>query len=122
MATEFKKVSLADIPTSLTTLYTTPSNCDTVVIGCLICNKHSAEITVDVMIDVETGISVGGNTNEDVYLVKGVSVPTGTSLDIINGNKVVLANTSTNTGDALRILSSNTNADVLLSILENTQE
>ena len=120
MAPEFKKVSLADIPTSLTTLYTTPSNCDTVVIGCLICNKHSSDITVDVMIDVETGISVGGNTNEDVYLVKGVTIPSGSSLDIIDGNKVVLANTSTNTGDALRILASNTNADVLLSILENT--
>ena len=31
MATEFKKVSLADIPTSLTDLYSVPSNCDTVV-------------------------------------------------------------------------------------------
>jgi len=120
MATEFKKVSLADIPTSLTTVYTTPSNCDTVVIGCLICNRHSSDITVDVQIVVETGITVGGNTNENVYLVKAVTIPTGTSLDIINGNKVVLANTSTNTGDALRILSSNTSADVLLSILENT--
>jgi len=120
MATEFKKVSLADIPTSLTDLYSVPSNCDTVVIGLLICNKHSSDITVDVMIDVEAGITVGSSANEDVYLVKGVTVPSGGALDLINGNKVVLANTSTNAGDKLRILSSNTNADVLLSILENT--
>ena len=120
MATEFKKVSMADIPTSLTTLYTTPSTCDTVVIGCLICNRHSSDITVDLQVVVETSITVGGNTNEDVYLVKGVTIPTGSSLDIINGNKVVLVNTASSTGDALRILSSNTNADVLLSILENT--
>ena len=69
---------------------------------------------------VESGITVGGNTNEDVYLVKAVTIPTGTSLDIIHGNKVVLANTSTKTVVDLRILSSNTSADVLLSILENT--
>ena len=120
MATEFKKISLADIPTSLTTLYTVPSNCDTVVIGCLICNKHSSDITADVLIDVETGVTVGAAANEDVYLIKGVTIPTGASLDIINGNKGVLANTSTNTGDAIRVLASNTNADVLLSVLEHT--
>ena len=121
MATEFKKVSVANIGTSLQTIYTTPSNCDTVVIGCLVCNKHSSDITVDIMIDVETGVTVGGTTNADVYLVKGVTIPTGGSLDIINGNKVVLANTSSSTGDAIRILASvNAVSDVLLSILENT--
>ena len=73
------------------------------------------------MIDIETSVTVGGTTNADVYLVKGVTIPTGSSLDIINGNKVVLVNTSSSTGDAIKILASvNAVSDVLLSILENT--
>jgi len=121
MATEFKKVSLADIPTSLTTIYTVPNTCDTVVIGCLVCNKHSADITVDIQIVVETGVTVGAAANENIYLVKGVTIPSGGSLDIINGNKVVLVNTASSTGDAIRMLASVADkADVLLSILENT--
>tara|TARA_R110002020_G_C15965896_1_gene747023 strand:+ start:50 stop:418 length:369 start_codon:yes stop_codon:yes gene_type:complete len=122
MATEFKKVSLALSSTSVTNLYRAPANCDTVVIGLLVCNRHSADITVTVDIDVETGVTVGSAANTDINLVKDVIVPTGSSLDLIDGNKIVLVNTSgtDGNGDLLRITSSHADTDVLVSILENT--
>ena len=79
----------------------------------LFCNKHSSAITVDAMIEVQSG------QGEDSYIIKDVSIPTGSSLEVISG-KVVVANTGSGTGDIIQVRASNTNCDVTLSILENT--
>ena len=121
MATEFKRVCMADVPTTAlkntsnanSDLYSVPSNCDTVVVGMLFCNKHSSDITVDAMIEVQSG------QGEDAYIVKDVTVPVGSSLEVIAG-KIVVANTGSGTGDIIQVRASNTNCDVVLSILENT--
>ena len=79
MATEFKRKTMADVPTTAlpnttnanSDLYTAPANCDTVIIGLLLTNKSGASCVADVVIEVQSG------QGEDVYLVKGAQIPTG---------------------------------------------
>jgi len=122
MATEFKRATMADIVTTAlpntananSDLYTVPANCDTVIIGMLLSNKLGQSVNADVMIEVQSG------QGENVYLVKGVQVPAGSSLEIISG-KVVVANTGAGTGDTVQVRCDTASAlDVTLSILENT--
>ena len=122
MATEFKRSTMADVPTTAlpntantnSDLYTVPSNCDTVVIGMLLTNKSGQSVNADAMIEVQSG------QGENVYLVKGVQVPSGASLEIIVG-KVVVANTGSGTGDTVQVRCDTASAlDATLSVLENT--
>ena len=128
MATEFKRVVFANVPAgtitaSGQTIYATPANCDTVVIGCLLTNTSGASITADVLIATQASTSsgaVGSLGNDDVYLIKGAQVPVGSSLEVISG-KVVVANTGSGTGDAIQVRCSTANSmDATISILENT--
>ena len=127
MATEFKRVVFANVPAgtitaSGQTIYATPANCDTVVIGCLLTNTSGASITADVLIATQASTSgaVGSLGNDDVYLIKGAVVPVGSSLEVISG-KVVVANTGSGTGDAIQVRCSTANSmDATISILENT--
>ena len=127
MATEFKRVVFANVPAgtitaSGQTIYATPANCDTVVIGCLLTNTSGASITADVLIATQASTSgaVGSLGNDDVYLIKGAQVPVGSSLEVISG-KVVVANTGSGTGDAIQVRCSTANSmDGTISILENT--
>ena len=109
MATEFKRVVFANVPAgtitaSGQTIYATPANCDTVVIGCLLTNTSGASITADVLIATQASTSgaVGSLGNDDVYLIKGAQVPVGSSLEVISGN-VVVANTGSGTGYAINV-------------------
>jgi len=122
MATEFKRATMADVPTTAlpntantnSDLYTVPSNCDTVVIGMLLTNKSGQSVNADAMIEVQSG------QGENVYLVKGVQVPSGAALEIIVG-KVVVANTGSGTGDTVQVRCDTASAlDATLSVLENT--
>ena len=127
MATEFKRVVFANVPAgtitaSGQTIYATPANCDTVVIGCLLTNTSGASITADVLIATQASTSgaVGSLGNDDVYLIKGAQVPVGSSLEVISG-KVVVANTGSGTGDAIQVRCSTANSmDATISISENT--
>ena len=127
MATEFKRVVFANVPAgtitaSGQTIYATPANCDTVVIGCLLTNTSGASITADVLIATQVGTSgaAGSLGNDDVYLIKGAVVPVGSSLEVISG-KVVVANTGGSTGDAIHVRCSATSSmDATISLLENT--
>jgi hypothetical protein len=123
MATEFKRVTMGDVPNTAlpnttnanSDLYTVPANCDTVVIGLLLTNISAGVIVVDVLIEVQSG------QGEDVFLLKNANVPYGSSLEVISG-KVVLANTGSGTGDTLQVRCQTgaTHLDATLSILENT--
>ena len=127
MATEFKRVVFSSVPAGTITasgqqIYATPSNCDTVVIGCLLTNTSGSSITADVLIATQVGTSgaVGALGNNDVYLIKGALVPVGSSLEGISG-KVVVANTGSGTGDAIHVrCSAATSMDATISVLENT--
>jgi len=122
MATEFKRATMADIVTTAlpntananSDLYTVPANCDTVVIGMLLTNKSGQSVNADAMIEVQSG------QGENVYLIKGVQIPSGSSLEVISG-KVVVANTGGGVGDTVQVRCDTASAlDATLSILENT--
>ena len=55
-------------------------------------------------------------TNQEVFLVKNVPIPTGSSLELLSGNKVVLQNT-----DVLKVdCDTSAKIDATLSIMEIT--
>lgn len=127
MATEFKRKTMADIPTTAlpvtaaaagttSNLYNAGvANCDTVIIGLLFTNKSGASVVVDAMLVVESG------QGENVYLIKGAQVPVGSALEVISG-KVVVANTAgSGLGDCLQVRCDTASAiDATVSVLENT--
>jgi hypothetical protein len=86
---------------------------ESIVIGITIANKSTAGITCDVFID-----ALGGAT-DDVYVVKDASIPAGSSLEVMSGNKLVLMNTGS-AGDVLKMTSSTASAaDGIVSVLED---
>ena len=107
MANTFKRKVLANIDTSLATVYTVPSATTTVVIGLTLANVTSGTITADVQL-VTSG--------DDPYIVKDIPIPAGSSVEVMSGNKIVMETT-----DILKVLGSATNSvDATLSIMEIT--
>jgi hypothetical protein len=123
MATEFKRKTMGDIPTtalpntsdSTSDLYTVPANCDSVIIGLLLTNISAGVIVVDALIEVQSG------QGEDVFLLKNANIPYGSALEIISG-KVVVANTGSGTGDTVQVRCQTgaSHVDAVISVLENT--
>ena len=116
MANTFKVKTNDAMPSSAgtpLTLYTGKSATTTVVIGLVLCNVHSTSVTASVKLVSNTSDT---ETNEDVLLVKDVSIPAGSSLELLSGGKVVIQAT-----DVIQIDCSVANKiDATLSILEIT--
>jgi len=122
MANDFKRFVKKDIGTgegaSGSTVYTVPAGAgssalESIVIGITIANKSTAGITCDVFIDALGGAS------DDVYIVKDASIPAGSSLEVMSGNKLVLQN-SGSAGYVLKMTSSTASAaDGIVSVLED---
>ncbi len=96
MANTFKVVSHDVMPVSSGTpedLYTTPGSTTTVVLGMVLANVHTTQITTSVKLVSDT--SGGGRTatNTTTFLLKDAPIPVGGSLEILSGNKVVLETT-----------------------------
>jgi len=123
MATEFKRLTMGDVPNTAlpntndgtSDLYVVPSNCDTVIIGLLLTNISAGVIVVDVLIEGQSG------QGDDVFLLKNSNIPYGSALEVISG-KVVVANTGSGTGDTVQVRCQTgaTHLDAVISILENT--
>ena len=117
MANDFKRICTPSISNSSnSTIYAVPNNSgaavESIVIGITAANKTSSGVTIDIFIDNEDG-------SNDVYIVKGASIPAGASLEVMSGNKLVLQNDGTN-GDNLEALASAANSvDVTVSVLED---
>ena len=116
MANNFKVKTNAAMPSSAgtpLTLYTCPSSTQTIVIGLTLCNVHTTSVTADVQLVSDTSDT---ETNETVLLVKDVSIPAGSSLELLTGGKVVAQAT-----DIIKIdCSVSAKLDATLSILEIT--
>ena len=118
MANTFKVVTNDAMPTSASTplaLYTVPSSTTTIVLGLILANVHSASVTASVQLTSSTAGS-NPNTNANVWLAKDVSIPVGSSLEILSGSKVVLQTTD----DILIDCSVTGKIDAALSIMEQT--
>jgi len=121
MANDFKRFTKPDVGTSTgasaDAVYTVPagsgsSALESIVIGITLANKATTGITADVFLDNYDG-------SNDVYIVKGASIPAGSSLEIMSGNKIVVQNDGT-TGDVIRVSSSAaTSLDATVTVLED---
>ena len=96
MANTFKVVSHDVMPASSGTpedLYTCPGSTTTIILGMVLANVHTSQVTVSVKLVSDT--SGGGRTatNTTTFLLKDAPLPVGSSLEILSGNKVVLETT-----------------------------
>ena len=115
MANTFKLKTKAGIDASLVTVYTVPSSTTTVVIGLTLANINAGSVTADAQI---VTASSSGENADDVYVVKSIPLPAGSSVEVMAGNKIILQ-----TGDIVKAGGSNSSgadADIILSIMEIT--
>ena len=115
MANTFKVVTKAGV-TSEDVIYTVASSTTTVVLGIMLGNTTTSQITATVTLDPNTGRRAGANdeANQAVELVTNAPIPSGSSLELLAGNKVVMETT-----DALKLTASGA-TDIAVSIMEIT--
>ena len=75
-------------------------------------NMTTSGLTVSIFIDIEDG-------SNDVFIVKDATIPAGTSLEVMSGNKLVLQNDGTNADNLEGIASAASSLDVTVSVLED---
>ena len=121
MANDFKRFAKPSVGTSTgasaDAVYTVPAGAgstalESIVIGITLANKSSSGVTASVFLDNEDG-------SNDVYIVKDATVPAGSSLEVMSGNKIVVQNDGSN-ADVIRV-SCNTGSslDALITVLED---
>ena len=115
MANTFKCVTKAGV-TSLDVIYTVASSTTTVVLGLVLGNTTTSQVTATVTLNTDTSARSGANdeANQPVELVTNAPIPAGSSLELLSGNKVVLEAT-----DEIKVSASGA-TDVALSIMEIT--
>ena len=115
MANTFKLVTKAGV-TSADVIYTVASSTTTVVLGIMLGNTTTSQVTPTVTIESDTGNRSGGNdeANQTVELVTNAPIPAGSSLELLAGNKVVMETT-----DVLKLTASGA-TDIAMSIMEIT--
>ena len=115
MANTFKVVTKAGV-TSEDVIYTVAGSTTTVVLGIMLGNTTTSQVTATVTLDTNTGSRAGNNdeSNQAVELVTNAPIPAGSSLELLAGNKVVMETT-----DALKLTASGA-TDIALSIMEIT--
>lgn len=108
MANVFKLKTKANVGVTTVSIYTVPAATTTTVIGITLANVSGSGINV--------GVGVSRVTQESIRLLKNVPIPQGSTLEFMQGNKIVLEET-----DTLTVISdSNNSLDVALTILEMT--
>ena len=95
MANTFKVVTFAAEPASAGTaykMYTCASSTTSVVLGLILTKINTTSVTAEVVLVSDTGNRGGANnvSNGTSFLVKDVSIPAGSSLEVLTGGKVVL--------------------------------
>ena len=116
MANIFKVKTNGAMPASSgtpLTLYTGKTSTTAVVLGLILCNIHTSAVTATVQLVSDTSDT---ETNETVKVVNDVSIPAGSSLEVLSGSKVIIQAT-----DVLNIDCSVTaKIDASLSVMEIT--
>ena len=121
MANDFKRFTKPDVGTSTgasaDAVYTVPAGAgstalESIIIGITLANKTAAGITASVFLDNYDG-------SNDVYIVKDATIPAGSSLEVMSGNKIVVQNDGS-TGDVIRVSSGTATAiDATVTVLED---
>lgn len=119
MANDFKRFTVSSVNTSVgasaSAVYTVPSSgsaMESIVIGITLANKTSTGVTASVFLDNYTG-------SNDVYIVKDATIPAGSSLEVMAGNKIVVQGDGS-TNDVIRVSAGTATAvDATVSVLED---
>ena len=108
MANNFKLRTKANVGVTTVGIYTVPVSTSTTILGITLANVSGTGINVTV--------GIARTLADDVSLIKNVPIPQGSSLELMEGNKVILepqdeVNVNSDVASSL---------DVSLSILEMT--
>ena len=105
MANTFQRAVNANIGTALEAVRTATAK--TVVIGLTLANVTGGSITASVQL---------ATAGEDPYIIKNIPIPSGSSVEIMGGNKIVM-----DSGDILNVSgSAATSVDATMSYMEIT--
>ena len=97
MANTFKVVTFAAEPASAGSalvMYTAPPSTTTIILGLILTNIHTAQVTATANLVSDTGSRAGATgslvANGTAVLLNAAPNPVGYSLELLAGNKVVL--------------------------------
>jgi hypothetical protein len=108
MANTFTSYVNKDVGASPATVVTVGASTQTTIIGLAVANTSASPITANVYFT---------RSAVDYYLIKGATVPVGSSLVVVGGDQKVVLITS----DVLKVVTSATaSADVVTSVLNIT--
>jgi hypothetical protein len=108
MANVFKLKTKANVGVTTTDVYTVPAATTTTVIGITLANTSGSSINV--------GVGISRVSSDSVKLLKDAPIPQGSTLEFMQGNKIVLEAT-----DTLTVVSDTTSSlDASVTILELT--
>ena len=108
MANNFKLKTKANVGVTTVGIYTAPTSTTTVVIGITAANVSASNINV--------GIGITRPSADDIEIAKNIPLPQGSSLEFMQGNKIVLEQ-----NDTLTAMSDDNNSlDMAVTIMEIT--
>lgn len=113
MANTFKNNTKSSLVTAAitdptATVVTTGGTATLIMLSVMISNKTATSANADVYLD--------RNTGDDVYLIRNAPIPAGSTLELVNGNKIILGSS-----DKLQARSDTASAlDITVSYLEQT--
>ena len=115
MANTFKLSSKAGV-TSADVIYTVASSTTTIILGLILGNTTTSQVTATVTLTSDTANRTNDNdeANQTVELITNAPIPAGSSLELLAGNKVVLETT-----DSISVSATGA-TDVALSYMEIT--
>jgi hypothetical protein len=108
MANTFKLKTKANVGVATVAVYTVPAATTTTVIGITLANVSGSGINV--------GVGVSRVSSDSIKLLKNAPVPQGSTLEFMQGNKIILEATDTLTVQS----DTNSSLDVSVNILEMT--
>ena len=111
MANIFKLKTFDGSSTALNTnmtVYTAPSSTTSIVLGLTLSNITSNTVYATVIIE--------NNDGDNINFLKNIPIPTGSAVEVMAGNKIVLE-----TSDILKVKSDTANSiDTAMSVMEQT--
>ena len=115
MANTFKLSSKAGV-TSADVIYTVATSTTTIILGLILGNTTTSQVTATVTLTSDTSNRTNANdeVNQTVELITNAPIPAGSSLELLAGNKVVLE-----ASDSISVSATGA-TDVALSYMEIT--
>ena len=113
MANTFKQATKSGLVTTVisnsgTNIITAGGSSTLILLSAMVANKTSSSVNVD--------LYIVANVGDNVYLLKDVPVPAGSSLELISGSKIILESS-----DVLRArCDTSSAADITVSYLDQT--